>query len=199
MSEYNKKTFKGELCQPLDPHDLYEVFCTRQFPGEDITITLRPLSIPTDDPVLRELTAYELPERREMAEVLFRTRRDELSILAASDFGQSFIGMVGDHPAFLVVIHRVQQNILDQYYASQPGDYRIAVERLPLVDGHPADVFASAVWRSCPLCFFAFPEVKRLISTLDIFRPLEKQYCRAAGFRPLARTGGSDLEELYFR
>ena len=68
MSDNSKKTFKGELCQSLDPGDLYEVFFAKQFSG-NITISMRPLSLPGDDLLLRDLAALELPERKEMAEM----------------------------------------------------------------------------------------------------------------------------------
>jgi hypothetical protein len=198
MNDNNKRQFDGALCQPLDPGAEYGTVCTKLFPEEGITLSLRPLSLTADDPLLREFAILELPDRKELAEVLYRTKKEELGMLTISDLGQSFLGFIDEQPAFLVTIYRMQQNNLGRYYASQPGDFRIHLERLPLVGGRDADAFALAIWQACPACFFAFPEVQRLITVLDILRPLEKQYCRAAGFRPLARTGGGyDWEELY--
>lgn len=198
MNDTIKRTFDGELCQPLDPGTDYGMICTKQFPGEDITLSLRPLSITADDPLVREFAILELPERTELAEVLYRTKKEELGLLTISDLGQSFIGSINNEPAALITIYRMQQNNLGRAYAALPGDYRMHLERRPIVGGRDADVFALAIWQACPACFFAFPEVKRLITALDILRPSEKQYCRAAGFRPLARTGiGPAWEELY--
>jgi len=199
MNDNIKRPFNGELCQPLDPLAAYGEVWTKYFPGEGITISLRPLSLPADDLLIREFAALELPERKELAEVLYRTKKEELSLLTASNLGQSFLGLIDERPAFLVTIHRMQQNSLGRSYLSLPGDYRIDLERLPLVGGSTAGVFATAIWQACPDCFFAYPEVGRLITALDILRPSEKQYCRAAGFRPLARNGGGPTwEELYF-
>jgi len=200
MSDNNKRPFNGGLCQPLDPDTEYGIACTQHFhfPNEDITISLRPLSLTADDPLLREFAILEMPERKELAEALYRTKKEELGLLSISNLGQSFLGMIDEQPAFLSTIHRMQQDNLGRFYASLPGDYRIHLERLPIINGREADRFAFAIWQTCPACFFAFPEVKRLITVLDILRPSEKQYCRAAGFRPLARTGGGpDWEELY--
>jgi len=198
MNDNNKNPFDGNLCQPLDPDAAYGVVCTKQFPREGITLSLRPLSLTADDTLLREFAILELPERKELAEVLYRTKKEELGLLTISDLGQSFIGFIDDQPAFLVSIYRMQQNNLGRCYPSLPGDYRIHLERLSLVGGRDAETFALAVWQACPAWFFSFPEVKRLITALDIERPSEKQYCRAVGFRPLARTGGGpDWEELY--
>jgi hypothetical protein len=198
MNDKNKRPFDGELCQPLDPGAEYGTVCTKQFPEAGITLSLRPLSLTADDPLLREFAILELPDRKELAEVLYRTKKEELGLLTISDLGQSFLGFIDEQPAFLVTIYRMQQNNLGRYYASQPGDHRIHLERLSLVGGRDADAFALVIWQACPACFFAFPEVKRLITALDILRPSEKQYCRAAGFRPLARTvSGHGWEELY--
>jgi len=199
MIHDGKKCYSGSLCQPLNPADVYEVFWKKRFSEECITISLRPLSLPIDEPLLRELAVLELPERVEIAETLFKTKKDELSMLALSDFGQSFLGMVDGQPAFLVVVHRMQQHILGHFYSALPGDYKLSLERLPVINSCPPDVYAYAIWQSCTDLFLEFPEVRRLITALDIFRPSEKQYCRAAGFRPLTRTGGSNLEELYCR
>ena len=199
MTHDSKKRYLGSLCQPLDPSDVYDVFWEKRFSKEDITISLRPLSLLTDEPLLRGLAILELPERTEMAETLFKTKKDELTMLALSDFGQSFLGMIDDRPAFLAIVHRMQQHILGNLYPALPGDHKLSLERLPVVDGLPSDVYAFAIWQSCTDCLLEFPEVGRLITALDIFRPSEKQYCRAVGFRPLIRTGGSDLEELYCR
>ena len=199
MTHDSKKRYSGSLCQPLDPVDVYEVFWEKRFSNEGITISLRPLSLPTDEPLLRGLAALELPDRAEMAETLFKTKKDELTMLALSDFGQSFLGMIDGQPAFLAIVHRMQQHIMGHLYPALPGDHKFSLERLPVIDGSPSDVYAFAIWQSCTDCLLEFPEVKRVITALDIFRPSEKRYCRAAGFRPLARTGGSNLEELYCR
>ena len=199
MIHDSKKRYSGSLYQPLDPADVYEVFWERHFSTEGVIISLRPLSLPADEPLLRELAVLELPERAEMAETLFRTKKEELGMLALSDFGQSFLGMVDGLPAFLAIVHRMQQHIMGHFYSALPGDHKLSVERLPVIRDCSSDVFAFAIWQSCTDLLLEFPEVKRLITALDIFHPSEKQYCRAAGFRPLTRTGGSDLEELYCR
>ena len=199
MIHDSKKRYSGSLCQPLDPVDMYEPFWEKRFSEEGVTISLRPLSLPADEPLLRELAALELPERAEMAETLFKTKKDELSMLALSDFGQSFLGMVDGQPAFLIIVHRMQQHIMGHFYSALPGDHKLSLERVPVIRDCPSDVYAFAIWQSCTDFLLGFSEVKRLIMALDIFRPSEKQYCRAAGFRPLTRKGGSDLEELYCR
>jgi hypothetical protein len=199
MTHDSKKRYLGSLCQTLDSSEVYEVFWEKRFSKEDITISLRPLSLLTDEPLLRALAVLELPERTEIAETLFKTKKDELTMLALSDFGQSFLGMIDDQPAFLATVHRMQQHILGNSYPALSGDHRFSLERLPVIDGFPSDVYAFVIWQSCTDCLLEFPEVGRLITALDIFRPSEKQYCRAAGFRPLIRTRGSDLEELYCR
>ncbi|MBN9380179.1 MAG: hypothetical protein J0H74_05410 [Chitinophagaceae bacterium] len=198
MNDDNKRPFNGELCQPLNPDIKYGEICVKRFLDEGITLSLRPLSLPADEPLLRQFAILELPGRKELEEALFRTKKEELGLLILSDLGQSFMGFIDEQPAFLVTIYRVQQSSLGRRYAEQPGDYKIRLERLPMVGGRDSDVFAPAIWQACPDCFFAFPEVGRLITTLDILQPGEKQYCRAAGFRPLTRIGvGHDWEELY--
>jgi len=199
MTHDSKSHYSGNLCQPLDMADVYEVFWEKHFSREGITISLRPLSLPTDELLLRGLAYLELPERAEIAETLFRTKKDELTMLALSDFGQSFLGIIDGQPAFLAIVHRIQQHVMGNFYPALPGDYKFSLERLPVINDSPSDAFAFAVWQSCTDFLLGFPEVRRLITALDIFRPSEKQYCRAAGFRPLARTGGSNLEELYCR
>ncbi|HVU54316.1 MAG TPA: hypothetical protein VHD83_04640 [Puia sp.] len=199
MTHDSKKRYSGSLCQPLDPADMYEVFWEKRFPEEGVTISLRPLYLPADEPVLRELAIFELPEKAVIAESLFKTKKEELSMLALSDFGQSFLGMIDGQPAFLVVVHRMQQHIMGHWYDARPGDHNLGLERLPLIDDSLSEAYAFAVWQGCTDCLMEFQEVGRLVTALDIFRPSEKQYCRAAGFRPLARTGGSNLVELYCR
>jgi hypothetical protein len=93
----------------------------------------------------------------------------------------------------------MQQHIMGHFYSALAGDHKLSLERLALINDCSSDVYAFAIWQSCTDCLLAFPEVRRLVTALDIFRPSEKQYCRAAGFRPLIRTGGSNLEELYCR
>ena len=198
MNNNNQRPFDGALCQPLDPDAAYATVCMKQFPPGSMTLSLRPLSLTADDTLLREFAILELPGRKELAEVLYRTKKEELGLLTISDLGQSFIGFIDEQPAFLVSIYRMQQNYLGRHYSSLPGDYRMHLERLSLVGGREAEAFALAIWQACPAWFFSFPEVKRLITALDIERPSEKQYCRAVGFRPLARTGGTpDWEQLY--
>jgi hypothetical protein len=198
MNDDNKRPFTGELCQPLDPDIMYEKVCIKRLPDEGVNLSLRPLSLTADELLLREFAMLELPERKELAEVLYRTKKEELGLLVVSNLGQSFMGFIDELPAFLVTIYNMQQNDLGRHYSSQPGDYKIRLERLPTVGGRDANAFAPAIWQVCLECFFAFPEVGRLITTLDILYPLEKQYCRLAGFRPLTRTGGwPDWEELY--
>jgi len=198
MNDDNKRPFAGELCQPLDPDIMYGEICIKRLPNEGINLSLRPLSLAIDESLLREFAILELPERKDLAEALYRTKKEELDFLTLSDLGQSFMGFIDEQPAFLVTVYSMQQNSLGRHYASRPGDYKIRLERLPMVDGRDADAFAPAIWQACSDCLFTFPEVGRLIAALDILRPQEKQYCRLAGFRPLTRSGGGpDWEELY--
>ncbi|HEY4206672.1 MAG TPA: hypothetical protein VGM31_07670 [Puia sp.] len=199
MIHDSKKRYSGRLCQPLDPGDMYEVFWEKRYTASGVTLSLRPLSFLTDEPLLRELALLELPGRPQIAETLFRTKKDELSMLAFSDFGQSFLGAVDGRPAFLAIIHRMQQHTMGHSYTALPRDHKLTLERVLAIDSSPSDVYAFAIWQGCAECLLEFPEVGRLITALDIFRPSEKQYCRAAGFRPLARISGSNLEELYCR
>src|SRR6187402_1204757 len=120
----SKRSFSGELCQPLDPGIEYGAVCKKQFPGEDTILSLRPLYLAVDDPLIREFARLELPERKELAEVLYRTKKAELGMLTISNLGQSFLGLIDELPAFLLTIHRMQQNSLGHYYAALPGDYR---------------------------------------------------------------------------
>ena len=194
----SKQSFVGELCQPLDPGIEYGAVFETQFPPQGVTLSLRPLYLAVDDPLIREFARLELPERKELAEVLYRTKKQELGMLTISNLGQSFLGLIDGHPAFLLTIHRMQQHTLGQYYAALPGDYKFQLERLPVVGHRDADLYATAVWQTSTACVFAFPEVRRLITALDMLRPSEKQYCRAAGFRHMAGTGRkSEWEELY--
>jgi hypothetical protein len=199
MIHHIKSCYLGSLCQALNPAGVHEVVWEKRFHDEDMTISMRPLSLPSDESTIRELAALELPERTELAEMLFKTKRNELSLLALSDFGQSFLGMVDDHPAFLVTVHCIWQHVVADRYPALYGDYKLCVERLSVIGGRISNVYAFAIWQSCAEFLLEFPEVKRLVAALDIFRPSEKQYCRAAGFRSLPQTGGSILEELYCR
>jgi len=125
MNDDNKRPFNGNLCQPLDPDIIYEDVCIKRFANEGIKLSLRPLSLIADDPLLREFAVLELPDRKELADVLYRTKKEELGLLTLSDLGQSFMGSIDEHPAFLVTIHRMQQSSLGGSYAGQPGDYKI--------------------------------------------------------------------------
>lgn len=194
----SKRPYPAELCQPLDPSMEYGTVYRTSFPAGGVTLSIRPLYLASDDPLIREFARLELPERQELAEVLYRTKKEELGMLTISDLGQSFLGLIDEHPAFLLTIHHMQQHGLGQYYAALPGDYKFQLERLPIVAGRDAEPYAAAIWQVSTDCVFAFREVKRLVTALDMLRPSEKQFCRAAGFRHLAATGGKpEWEELY--
>ena len=51
----SKRPFAGALCQPLDPGVEYGAFCKMPFSGEAVTISLRPLYLAVDDPLIRKM------------------------------------------------------------------------------------------------------------------------------------------------
>src|SRR5687768_14593313 len=93
------------LYSPLVPGNQYDIVFEQTFIRKQITVTLRPVSLPGDWPYIakwlfREFNKGASPTGHLPEKYL----RETFSTMLQCDFAQPFIGFVNDQPSFLIEV-----------------------------------------------------------------------------------------------
>ena len=150
------------LYTALKPDNKYDIVF-EQTPSPTVTLTLRPLTLPDDWPYIGQWLHREFG-RRFSSLTPHKYLRETLSVMLQCDFAQPFVGLINDHPSFLVEIcdgDKQYDALEDGGHNYQPGDH---VMRLLLSN----PVIHTRNWREYALYsslryFFSHQQVKRIV------------------------------------
>lgn len=150
------------LYASLVPETTYDFVCKQTFTRQQITLSLRPVSLPGDWPhiakwLFRELmsTGSHLPGKY---------LQETFSTMLQCDFAQPFIGILHDHPAFLVEIcagDRHCDALEEGAHTFESGDHIMRLVLSPTVINTPHwsewALFISLEY------FFSHRQIKRIV------------------------------------
>ncbi|MBN9386185.1 MAG: GNAT family N-acetyltransferase [Chitinophagaceae bacterium] len=144
-----------------------------------LRITVRPLCIATDLPVL-----YKWMSREYAGPLLTRTQpphelEEFYTCMIESDFAQPFMGLIGDVPVCQVDVCKSQQDAISLHYNARPGDYHMQLVSAPLAVQQNMILLV----RTCLEYFFSFPEVGRIVADIDTENEWNNTLFKKAGFR----------------
>lgn len=152
------------LYTALKPDNKYDIVF-EQTPSPTVTITMRPLRLPGDWPYINKWLHREFGRRfSSLTQLPDKYLRETLSIMLQCDFAQPFVGLINDHPSFLVEIcdgDKQCDGLEGGAHTFQPGDH---VMRLLL--SYP--VMHTRYWSEYALYhsvnyFFSHQQVKRIV------------------------------------
>jgi hypothetical protein len=124
------------LYQPLDPEKQYPEVSEKIFQEDGLKVTLRPLSLPGDwaemgDWFMDEFARGLVP----VAQLPVSHLQDTFTAMLQCDFAQPFLGLINDHPAFLVEINEGGKQLsgFDGAHHVTDGDHFIRLILSPAV------------------------------------------------------------------
>ena len=180
--------YQKGLCRPLDPNMRYDVVHTRQFPEHGFSISLRPLCLSCDAPLLHHWVKREYSRPPGKHFIPYTEIIQTLTYTALSDFAQVFTG-IGDanQPLCEVQIFRAEQDDeLGINKLAARGDYV-----LHLMRGLATQEEYQAVIQTCVEYFLQHEEVKRILALVDEENECDNKAIKKAGFSLLAKIPGS--------
>lgn len=97
------------LYTSLAPDNKYDIVFEQTFVKKQITVTLRPVSLPGDWPhiakwLFREFASHASGNFSPAGHLPEKHLRETFSIMLQCDFAQPYIGLINDQPAFLIEI-----------------------------------------------------------------------------------------------
>jgi len=168
----------ARLCTSLLPTGIERDFIFTGSPDRQLKISVRPLCIATDLPVLYKWMSQEyaglllshLQPPHEMEEFY--------ATMIESDFAQPFMGLINDVPVCQIEVCKTQQDAISLYYNARPGDYRIQMVSAPLAVQQDMILLV----RTCLEYFFSFPEAGRIVADIDTENEWNNTLFKKAGF-----------------
>jgi hypothetical protein len=188
--------YQTGLCRPLDPFTKYDVVYTRSFPANNFSISLRPLHLERDIPLLHSWVKREYVRPWWKHTIPFNEIIQTLIHTAHSDFGQVFTGMRGrnNQPLCEIQVFRAtQDDELGMSSLVRPGDYVIR-----LMPNRVVPIQQLAVIQTCLEYFLLHKEVKRILALVDEEDLRDNAVIRKAGFSLLAQVPTAyKMDNLY--
>lgn len=167
------------LCTSLLSTGIERHFVFTESPDGQLRISVRPLCIATDLPVLykwmRQEYAGPLLSRPQSLHQL----EEFYTCMIESDFAQPFMGLIDGVPVCQVDVCKTQQDAISLYYNARPGDYHIQLVSAPLAIQQNMTLLV----RTCLEYFFSFPEVGRIVADVDTGNEWSNTLFKKAGFR----------------
>jgi len=186
--------YQTGLCRPLDPFTRYDVVYTRDFPGKNFSVSLRPLHLDRDISLLHSWVKREYIRPAWKNSIPYKEIIQTLVHTAHSDFGQVFTGMHGSRPLCEVQVFRASQDDeLGMHPLVKPGDYvlRLMPNRIT-----PAEHLA--VIQTAVEFFLRHDEVKRILAIVDEEDARDNKVVVKAGLRLLAQIPNAyNRDNLY--
>ena len=186
--------YQDGLCRPLDPFTRYDVVHTRQFPDNNLAISIRPLYLERDIALLRNWVKREYVRPWWKHDTPFNEIIQTLIHTAHSDFAQVFTGMNINQPLCEVEVFRaLQDDELGMSNLTRPGDYV-----LRLLPSHIVPAQQLAVVQTCVEYFLLHGEVKRILALVDEEDEHDNKLIRKAGFSFLEKIATPyKMDNLY--
>jgi hypothetical protein len=178
-----------QLCEPLFRSAKYDIVAERNFPQHNFSVSLRPLCLDTDLPIIYKWVNQEYIKGFWPMNGPIQELGQTYSYIMESDFAQSFIALVNDVPTCQVDIYHALQDEASLYYEARPGDYVIH-----LLMASPNLVIPNlslSILQACLSHFFSYPEVKRVIAEPDTENEQDNKLVAKAGFRLLQKVSMS--------
>jgi hypothetical protein len=191
----------GDLCARIDSTVRYEPVFRHHSRRSDVSIALRPLSLPLDDGMVAACALLEWTKGSpSSAEDRVEAEKKVLETIADSDAGQTFLGTIDDRAAFLTGIYRTPQHPVSGMYPAREGDYLFTLQMPPDPPQQmPDDLLAApindlslSVLQACLTHYFSFPQVEKIIARIDKNDPAINKLYENAGFRFLR-----EVERIY--
>lgn len=181
--------YPNQLCQQLDPFVQHAVVHEQFFPQE-YTVALRPVTLSAPENDIHTIATwmqqgYDSQQTAEQLQVMY-------IIIAESDSSQSFMVLLNHMPVGQLDIYQVSQDVLKDSYPSQPGDYRLHIPVIPIMQQH-ADLPVQ-VLQTCLAYFFSFPETERIVWCIHIADDACKSIALLTGFGLLHSFMDGDRE-----
>jgi hypothetical protein len=160
------------LYSPLVPDATYDIVFTQTFVRKQMTLSLRPVSLPGDWPhiakwLFREFVPHPRGTRGNItpgSHLPEKYLRETFSTMLQCDFAQPFIGMLNDHPAFLIEIcdgDRQCDALDDGAHIFKSGDHviRLVLSHTVINTPHWSEfaLFSSLDY------FFSHPQITRIV------------------------------------
>jgi hypothetical protein len=153
------------LYTSLAPDNKYEPVFERTFMPGKVHLTLRPLSLPGDWPVISKWLHHAFGRRfSSITHLPDKYLRETLAIMLQCDFAQPFVGLINEQPAFLVELcdgDKQCDALENGAHVFKPGDHTMR-----LILSHT--VIHTRYWAEhalfCSLgYFFTHRQVKRVV------------------------------------
>jgi len=175
------KEVAAGLCTSLLPPGIERRVVSKDFPGQQLRISVRPFCVATDVPIL-----YKWMSQEYAGPLLSHTQppqelEESYACMIECDFAQPFMGLVNDVPICQMDVYKTQQDAISLYYDARPGDYGIQLVLAPLAIQENMIVLI----KTCLEYFFSFPEVGRIVADIDTSSEWTNMLFKKAGFRSL--------------
>jgi hypothetical protein len=157
------------LYNPLEPGRLYPPVFERNYRKEQVKVSLRPLWLPGD---WADMGTWFLDEFARglipIGQLPVTQLQETFSAMLQCDFAQPFIGLLNDHPGFLVEISEGGKQINDWdegAHEVEKGDHFIRVILSPAILSMRS--LARLILQASLEYFFSHEQVKRIVWELN--------------------------------
>ncbi|MBO9633033.1 MAG: GNAT family N-acetyltransferase [Chitinophagaceae bacterium] len=184
------------LCKPVSYAAIQQhPVCTRFFPSNQFTVSVRLLCLGTDLPVIYNWLPWRFT-RFMKKDAHIRHLNETYNCIADSSSVQSFFVQVNEAAAAQVDVHHAVQDDISSYYEAQPGDYRLQLLMDPEKENNQEWILG--ILQTFQDFFFSFTEVERILMVLEedcnLLCALEK-----AGFTLEAQIISPDKKAKLYR
>jgi hypothetical protein len=172
------------LYKPLVPDNKYDFVFEQTFADTQVTVALRPLSLPGDWPLIAKWVFRDIARSLSPATHLPEKHlRETFSIMLQCDFAQPFIGLVNGLPSFLVEICDGDKHCdgLDAGpHIYEKGDHAIRLFLSPAMIN--TQRVREQVMHTILPYFFSYRQVQRIVWSLHEKDRQYKQLAHQSGF-----------------
>lgn len=174
------------MCAPVDVERIYQPVYHCRSRLLNAFISLRPVSLPVDDPLIKECVLREKEiqglddQDNEIDHII--AKKKELAPIASSNSGQTFTGLINEEPSFLAGIRESRQDLVHSSFRGAEGDYNFYPEfpKRMVTGADPLQPFVAMT--KVLLHFFSYRPVTRLIVRINRNDVFEMELLREAGF-----------------
>lgn len=165
MSSSPREIDRTMLCKPVSYAAIQQhPVCTRFFPLNRITVSVRLLCLGTDLPVIYNWLPWRFT-RFMKKDAHIRHLSETYNCIADSSSAQSFFVQISEAAAAQVDIHHAVQDDISSYYDAKAGDYRLQLLMDPEKENNQE--WTLGILQTCQDFFFAFTEVERIMMVIE--------------------------------
>lgn len=137
-----------ELCTSLIPPAGPGKVALKTLSDSSLSFSVRPLCVPADLPVIYGCMSREYSDCLSPDDMPPPQLEEAYSSILASDFAQSFMGLVNDIPVCQVDIYKTKMDAISLCYEARPGDYGLHLLTAPrAVRNHAVELLGGCVIR----------------------------------------------------